>query len=430
MSRVRHLLAVVVALVVLASCGGHPVAVKPGPVQGVTEARATVARATAVAIDAERGAASVDQFGLDLLRRGLGLDKGNVALSPTSIATALSMARAGAAGSTAAEMDKVLHVGDPAGANQAMNSLAQQLASRNGTFPRGSDEPLAIELNAANTCFAQRGLPFEQPFLDELSRSYGAGVQLVDFQAPEAARRAVNSWVGAQTDNRIPALLAPGSPAPETRLVLVNAVYLKADWMVPFQKAQTVAATFNTPDGAVDLPFMHGNHARHYLAGDGWQAVELPYAGGKLAMTLLVPNQGQYDLVAGKLTPALLNSVDQAPTIGVDLHLPKFDIEHHLSLKAPLSSLGMPAAFSDHADFSAMTSQESLRIADVVHQANVTVDEKGTVAAAASAVIMEPTSAPVSNVTLVVDRPFLFFIRDLPTGAILFAGQVTNPAAK
>ncbi len=336
----------------------------------------------------------------------------------------------GRQGQTAAEIDKVLHVADPAGFAQAMNGLGQQLGSRNATF-QGNDGPLTIDLSAANRAFAQQDLRFEQPFLDDVARDYGAGVGLVDFKrATETARRQINTWVGNETRDRIPQLLSPGTLNPLTRLVLVNTVYLKADWQNPFTKAQTTSGTFHGSGGDVSVPFMHGTAMRSFVSSTGWQAVELAYAGGQLSMTILVPDQGRYDDVVTNLSTTVLATLDAAQPAEVDLALPKFTVGHALSLKPQLSALGMPTAFTAQADFSGITTQERLQIQDVVHQANITVDEKGTVAAAATAAIMGATAAPARIEHLVVDRPFVFLLRDVPTGAVLFAGQVTNPATQ
>ena len=274
-----------------------------------------------------------------------------------------------------------------------MNGLGQQLGSRNTTF-QGNNGPLTIDLSAANRAFAQQDLRFEQAFLDDVARDYGAGVGLVDFKrATETARRQINTWVGNETRDRIPQLLSPGTLNPLTRLVLVNAVYLKADWQNPFTKAQTTSGTFHGSGGDVSVPFMHGTAMRSFVSSTGWQAVELAYAGGQLSMTILVPDQGRYDDVVTNLSTTVLATLDAAQPAEVDLALPKFTVGHALSLKPQLSALGMPTAFTAQADFSGITTQERLQIQDVVHQANITVNEKGTVAAAAAAAIMGATAA-------------------------------------
>jgi serine protease inhibitor len=420
----RVLLVNVVSLLVLAACR-RPVEHRAGG-----DVRADLARVKAAPDDTPAAATSVNRLGVDLLARELGLEAGNVALSPWSIATALGMVRAGAAGTTAQEIDRVLHAPDGAALHQGLKGLAQEMAARNGTFPAGVEGELEVELEMADRAFAQQGLHLEQGFLDELAGSYAAGIGAVDYRSdPEAARQAINAWVGEQTQTRIPELLAPGVLHHLTRLVLVNAVYLKADWAVPFSREATAPSTFHAPRGETIVPFMRGSSPRRFATGEGWKAVELPYAGGKLAMTVVLPDEGRYGPVATGLDPGLLDTVAVAPTSEVDLTLPKFDIGRATSLRLLLPDLGMPTAFGDQADFRTMTTSEHLFLDDVIHQANVTVDEKGTVAAAATAAVMRTTSAPARVERLVVDRPFLFFVRDIPTGALLFAGQVTNPAA-
>jgi serpin B len=401
----------------LAACGSS---------RPVTEAKASAPRTAAGLDEARQATASVNQFGFDLLAPNLGASKGNVALSPASIATALAMVLAGARGTTQAEMARVLHVNDPAAIQAAINGLQQQLAARN----RNNGQRV-VDLQIANRAYAQQGVAFEQPFLDVLARSYGAGIGLVDYKtATEDARRQINAWVGQQTHNKIPELLAPGVLDDLTRLVLVNAVYLKADWAIPFSKESTASQAFHTNGGDVTVPFMHGSETRRYATGNGWQGVDLDYAGQELAMTVLVPDPGRYDEVVTHLSSTVLDAVNGAQPIEVNLALPKFDIQKALTLKKQLSELGMPTAFTDQADFTAMTHQEQLDLSDVVHQATVTVDEQGTVAAAATGAIMRNTSLTTRSVNLVVDRPFVFLLRDRPTGAVLFAGQVTNPATK
>jgi serpin B len=174
---------------------------------------------------------------------------------------------------------------------------------------------------------------------------------------------------------------------------------------------------------------MHDQSSRRFAHGDGWKAVELPYADGKLVMVVVLPDDGRFAAVADGL-PQVLTQMNTAGGAEVSLALPKFDIASSLRLKPQLISLGMPTAFTESADFSGMSTNGRLHIANVIHQANITVNERGTVASAATAVIMRLASAPLHIEPMVVDRPFLYAIVDKPTGAILFAGQVTNPATK
>jgi serpin B len=329
------------------------------------------------------------------------------------------MTRLGARGVTAAEMDRVM-----AATAAQLRDLNGELKSRNGEFEEGR----VVDLAAANRVFVQRDFELEQPFVAALKGEFDSTLGLVDYKtAAEPARREINRWVEDQTRDRIRELIPSGVIDDLTRLILVNAVYLKADWLVPFDKGATKPGPFKGPSGDQQVAFMHGSESRRFATGDGWKAVELPYAGNKLAMTVVVPDAGKFDDVAGSIDDALFADINASEFVEVDLALPKFNFEKSLKLKPQLSALGMPTAFTDSADFSGMTREEPLTIEEVVHQANISLDEKGTIAAAATAVIARAVSAPARIEPLVVDRPFLFFLRDLPTGAILFAGQVTNP---
>jgi serpin B len=393
-----------------ASCGGQA-----GP-QRATEVSAVVPRAAAPRSEADVAAQAVDDFAYALLGQELGLRSGNLAVSPASIATALAMVRNGARGTTAVEIDRVLsRVPD-----DAMNALAEQLAARNGTFGSGK-----VEVEVANRVFAQQGLRVMTAFLDALARDYGAGVGLVDFEhATEKARLDINEWVAGQTRGRIGDLIRPGVLSDLTRLVLVNAVYLGADWQMPFLKPETAPATFHAPGGDVTVPFMHGGAAARSATGPGWQAADLNYAGGQLAMAIVVPDTGSFDAVAHRL-PSILASLGAASRGGAVV-VPKFSFASSMSLKQALSALGMPTAFTPGADFAGITTDVPLELSDVVHQADVRVDEKGTVAAAATGAIAIATAAPI--VVLNADRPFLFVLHDRPTGAVVFAGQMTDPS--
>ena len=404
---------VAVALVAMAGgCGGQ------AGLKGASQVSAEVPRAAASAGDAGVAARALSSFTYALLAHELGLRNGNVAVSPVSIATALAMVRDGARGTTAAEIDRLLS-GVP---DDAMNALAQQFAARNGTFGAGR-----VDVDGADRVFAQQGLQVMAAFLDSLARNYGAGVGLVDFEhATEPARQVVNQWVATQTRGRIGELIKPGVLTTVTRLVLVNAVYLDADWQVPFLKQDTAPGTFHAPGGEITVPFMHGGAATASATGPGWQAADLDYAGDQLAMAIIVPDAGSFDIVARQL-PSVVASLDAAPQRGGAVVVPKFSVASSLSLKQVLSSLGMATAFTPDADFSGITTEVPLELADVVHQADVRVDEKGTVAAAATGAVAIATAAPL--VVLVADRPFLFVLHDRPTGAVLFAGQVTNPGA-
>ncbi|MEX1173722.1 MAG: serpin family protein [Chloroflexota bacterium] len=461
--------------VALAGKDGEPwIALAESPIAGIELAKANVARALADPLDAKSAAASINAFGLDLFQAmlddpKLDLSAKNVVFSPASIALALAMARAGARGDTSAQVDDVLHVSGWGELGTGLNALDQALASRSATWTDSEGARRQVALRIANGSFAQRGWTIEDGFLDAISSAFGAGVQLVDYAGdPEAARRAINAWVSQQTAHRIPELLRPENVSPLTRLYLVNAVYLKAEWERWFFEDETESESFTRLDGTrVDVPMMYrvgggsvGNDPLPYVRDDGWQAVELRYrhADGTapLAMTLILPD----DLPAfearlsadqlARISAALdaerkrIEGPQTCPSnfepgncypYDVRLFMPRFAIETRVDLKDVLSAVGMPLAFDrDRADFTGIhvpeTDGDRLHVETVIHQANIDVDEKGTEAAAATAVGMDTGGGPTAlrEITLRLDRPFMFALRDVETGAVLFMGRVTDPS--
>jgi serpin B len=438
------MLAAPVGAWLLGACGGssEPApseAAKPPPAPpsptGEAIAIANAERVAASPADAAPASSSLNALGADLYAALAAESDANLVFSPASILLALAMARAGAAGTTASEMDAVLHIDDPEAIHHALNGLTRALEARSGTF-EVNGEPAEVELSIANAVWGQQTLTWQEAFLGVLAREYGAGVRLTDFAAdPEAARVTVNEWVAEETRDRIPELIAAGMVDVLTRMILVNAIYLKAPWAIPFDANVTRDAPFTLLDGSTaEVPFMaRSDKSMAYGSGDGWQAVELPYAGDELAMLVLVPDEGALASVEDGLAGGL---VDQAAAAlapaDVVLELPKWESETKVELSTALGELGMPTAFTDAADFTGMTTDEALQIGFVIHQANITVDEAGTEAAAATAVGIEATSAPVEEpepILLTVDRPFVYALRDRETGAVLFLGRVTSPAA-
>jgi serpin B len=406
---------------ILAGCSGQAAA--------MAEATSQATRIPGSPAAATQAAEAIDAFGFDFYKSDL-TSGGNAVVSPASIVLALSMAQAGAGGETASQMDTVLHGAAGSGGGNGINSLDQTLAGLSGTFKDANGTDQQLTLRIANAPFAQRDLQLQQPFLDTLASKYGAGLRLVDFENdPAGACNLIDGWVSDQTEGRIPKLLDSLDSA--TRLVLVNAIYLKAPWQTPFDESGTKKAPFTRSDGSqVSVPTMSLDLSEgSYASGSGWQAVELPYAGGSLAMTIVVPD----DLAAfeASLDAARFSQITAAlQPAAVDLTLPRFKIETKSDLHSVLAAMGMPLAFDpNRADFSGITTQEQLYISKVVHQANILVDEKGTEASAATAVQMEVAAMPSKQVTLHVDRPFIFAVRDTKTGAILFLGRVADPSA-
>ncbi|MBM3695380.1 MAG: serpin family protein [Actinobacteria bacterium] len=362
-------------------------------------------------------------------------EQGNLVYSPHSIRLALAMTYAGARGETAAQMAEVLRfdLADEA-LHAAFNALDQELASRNRVEPTRDDGiERKVQLSIANSLWGQQGFTFVPEFLDTLAADYGAGMRLVDYvAATEAARRAINEWVAEQTNDRITDLIPEGVLSEMTRLVLTNAVYLDATWSSIFEKDATYDAPFFRLDGSeVTVPTMHQQSFFRYAAGEGWQAVELPYVGEELAMVLLVPDAGRFPEVEGLLGAGLLDEVVAGLAgVEVNLALPKFEFRFKASVADLLKAMGMPTAFDPGAaDFSGMSAEDRLFISDVIHEAFIKVDEEGTEAAAATAVIIDLTSAPIEVMELSVDRPFLFSLYDRTTGQVLFLGRVLDPAS-
>ena len=356
---------------------------------------------------------------------------GNLFYSPYSISLALAMTYAGARGETEQQMADALRFILPQNRlHPTFNGLDIELASR-GEGAKDKDGE-GFRLNIVNAIWGQKDYEFLSGFLDLLAENYGAGLRILDFiSAPEESRVTINNWVSDQTEGRIEDLIPKGLINTLTRLVLTNAIYFNAAWQYPFEEDATYGAPFHLLDGnEVTVPMMRQTESFGYAEGDGYQAIELPYDGSELSMVILLPEAGKFEAFEGLLNVQLVEEiVGKIENRQVALMMPKFEFESDFSLKEILAALGMPVAFSGGADFSGMTGNLDLFIADVVHKAFVSVDEAGTEAAAASAVIMELRAAPEEPVKVTVDRPFVFLIRDIETGTILFVGRVVSPSA-
>ena len=357
----------------------------------------------------------------------------NFFYSPHSISSALAMTYAGAEGTSESQMKKALHFAmkekELHHAFNKLDLLLEKRASQTGQEEEGSP----FKLNIANSIWGQKNYPFKTPFLDTLAKNYGAGLKAVDFEEkPEPARKAINEWVEKKTENKIKDLLPKGSINNLTRLVLTNAIYFKASWAHKFDKNATKKAQFTTGGGkkvSVDMMSLKEQHGLSYAKGSTWQAVELPYVGNKVSMVVLVPNSGEFANVEKKLSGSWIKTLfGNLGGKAVELQMPKFDFKTKFSVKKMLQTLGMKAPFSaGEADLSDIADAEQLFINDVIHQSFVAVDEKGTEAAAATAVTVGTTSVP-KFVNLTVDRPFIFMIRDRETDAVIFTGRVLDPS--
>ncbi|WP_283139273.1 serpin family protein [Rhizohabitans arisaemae] len=423
MGKGRTLITVATAGLLLASCGGSPARQSS---DGVLRAEG-VSREIPKDAPVEETVAGLAKFAGELHRVSTDPNK-NAVTSPLSIVSAFAMARAGALGDTGTQMDRVF--GFPAeGVHEAINDLTRQIVTGEkvppapaNAGPRTEGPPAAPVVTVANGLFTQRGTAIGEEFLGTLARQYGAGVRTVDFTSPDAIK-IMDAWVREQTADRIKKLFDQLDPS--TKVVLANAVYLKADWKTPFAKHPVKPGTFTRADGTtVQAPMMNEQGPMRHAAVDGWDVVELPYAGDELAMWVMVPK------TAGPAGPQptsslLSKAATELRTAPVDFSMPKWDIKTELNLIGSLRKLGLTTPFTPGADFSGIT--QGVWIGQATHLANITVDEWGTEAAAVTGLAF-PTSATVPpNITVRADRPFAFAVMHLPTRAPLFIGHVADP---
>lgn len=427
--RVHKVRLVAVAMLAALGCGSTSVTSDAGA-GAVQEVRSARARLTATASPDDLTALSEGNrdFGLRLYR-AVARSPGNVVISPHSVSIALGMTWAGARTDTESAMATTLGFAmGQARTHAAFNALDRALASREA---QPVESGRSFRLRVANSLWGQRGVSFLPSFLDTLAEHYGAGMNLVDFvRDTEGARVAINDWVSQRTERRIPELIARGVLNVDTRLVLTNAVYFNASWLHRFDAANTRPETFTRLDGsAVTPPTMRRSARLNYADGDGWQALELPYVGEQVSMLLILPAAGRFAEIEAAMDGARLQTIAASVRDhDVNLALPKFSFRTAVSMREALTALGMGVAFTPSADLSAITGQRDLLIQDVVHQGFIAVDENGTEAAAATAVIAGTVSVP-PPATFHANRPFLFAIRDEPTGAVVFLGRVVDPSA-
>ncbi len=400
-------------------------------------AQADVPRETEPDVSEEQRVALVEgntAFAADLYQELRGTD-GNLFFSPYSISTALAMTYAGARGETENQMAETLHFTLPQQElHPAFNALNLALEPGDEAREEASDEEFILHI--ANSLWAEKEYDFREAFLELLARHYGAGLRLVSFKtAPEDAREAINDWVSDQTEEKIQDLIPKGGITDLTRLVLANAIYFNAKWVHTFPKENTSDGAFKLVDGSeVEAPMMAWNKPQMipHAQGANYQAIELPYRGGEASMVIIVPDAGEFEAFEQGLSGEQLQSIlADMETRGVALTMPKFEYDASFSLADTLEAMGMPDAMDrERADFSGMDGTRDLLITDVFHKAFVAVDEEGTEAAAATAVVVGLESMPVTDVELTVDRPFVYLIRDTQTGSVLFLGRVMNPAAE
>ncbi len=358
----------------------------------------------------------------------------NLFLSPYSISIALAMTYAGARGETEEQMRETLRYTLGEDVHPAFAGLKAALDERSTVEdPMDGDEVDAFQLEVANALWGRDDYPFAEAYLALLEEHYGAGLERADFTGdPEGERERINAWVADRTEDRIEDLLPQGSIDPSTVLVLTNAIYFMASWLQEFDPADTTDGTFTALDGTEStVPMMHQHLRTNYASVPGAEAVELPYVGEEVSMVLVLPDEGEFESFESDLDAETLFGIFEAlGDASGDLAMPQFEFETEVQLSEVLADLGMPVAFDGGADFGGMIEGggSGLWIDEVYHKSFVSVDEEGTEAAAATAVVMTE-SAPPDWGELRLDRPFIFCIRDRPTDAILFLGRVADAGA-
>lgn len=374
------------------------------------------------------------EFGL---YKGLAATPGNLFFSPYSVAAALSLAHAGAAGATRKELETTLGQADPV---ETYGALGRELARRSEPTQREKNslqwmkdapaDTFGCHLSVANAMWRQSGYPVEAAFVDTLKNRLGAEVREADFQrAPAEAVKAVNAWAAQATRDKIRDVLTERQLDPQTRVILANAIYFKARWEHEFSEGVTRPAPFRLLDGTrVHVPTMHDMGYRPTSRDGNLHALQLPYTGGAVAMIVLLPDAGTLEQAERELDGARLERLIQSmKNQQTELAVPKFRVESSFLLKTSLQALGLATAFTPRADFSRVSKEPGFALTEVIHKTFVDVNEKGTEAAAVTVPMAAGSAPPRKVVEFRVDRPFLFVIRDLPTKTTLFMGRLVDP---
>lgn len=370
-------------------------------------------------------------FGDDLFGAAVqAADEGsNVIVSPASVAIALAMMEPGAVGEAQAQVRELLHIDDPAAFHASMSALEQSLEGRELPAPMADDEdPGELTARIANAAYLQQGYPFEAAYLDTIGRGYGPVLREVDYEPdPDAAAHEINRFVAEATEDRIPALIADGVLRSDTVLTLVNALYLKVSWETAFKAERTEDHSFTRLDGTtVSVPLMQGS-ADTTAQGEGWVGASKTYVGRVVAQFVL-PDEGRFDDVVADLAGAFA-TFSTSPRGGAALSLPRFEARHHQELTPALRALGLRAPY-ERGSLLGIADDDRLVLSAVIHETYVAMDEEGTEAAAATAAVLRATGAPVDPpAPVVLDRPFLFRLHDLDSGATLFLGRILDPTA-
>jgi len=364
-----------------------------------------------------------NEFCFDLFNY-VGVEDDNLFLSPFSVSAAIAMTYEGARGKTRKEISKIMYFPDN---NEELNSNFKMIIERT----QSSKDIKEYTFNIANSLWAQKEFNFLHSYFKNIEKYYDAPIEMVDYKNSserEKTRLKINNWVENKTNNKIKDLLDQSALDKDTKLVLVNAVYFLAEWQKSFNKKHTKSDMFYTLKGKTKKEFMKQSSRMKYYSEDSTQILEIPYKNNKASMVIFLPNKlSQFKSLKEKLNSKYLTSaLKKAEYKKVILTLPKFKVEYKMDLADVLKDAGMKRAFSNSADFSGMTCKKDLKIDKVIHQTFINVDESGTEAAAATAVIMKRITGvgPNEKTPFKANRPFIFVIKDNSTGSILFVGQL------
>lgn len=427
----------IVLMAFLTACSSIPGIV---PVEDSQLIRADVQRSNAPDLGEQQVSNLVNgnnSFAFDLYHQAAAASSENLIFSPYSISLAFSMVYAGARGDTEAEMADVLHFQPQDSQHSAFNALDlyfENLGKEDVSAQNREEQGDPFQLNIANAVWGQEGYPFLDEFLEILAAEYGAGLRTADFvNNSNAEREEINNWIEEETEDRIKDMIPPeGVITPATRMVLVNAIYFKAGWLMEFSESATLETPFKLLDGGtVNAEMMRNSELKvNYLQGDGFQAAVLPYVGNQTGMLIILPEEGRYSEIESALSPEILQSVLESSAYeSIIFAMPKIDFETDLDLIELLKPMGLQKPFSGEADFSGIAGNRDLFISAALHKANITVDEEGTEAAAATVIAVAESAMEIREpIEMIVDRPYIFAIIDQGTGSILFLGRTLNPA--
>jgi serpin B len=367
-----------------------------------------------------------NQFALEFYKQIADSEK-NFFFSPYSISLALAMTYEGAEGETAEEMRKVLHF------PESKEETRESFASNKRVMTQSPDEDKYI-FKIANAVWAAEHIKFKKSFFEHIKSGYGAPVNTVDFKDPKPrnnARKEMNRWTENNTEGKIKDLIKPTDLSTETIMVLINAVYFKAQWANTFKESKTKDDSFHAFDENITTAFMHQTKRMKYYKDNLISALEIPYYGNKASMHILLPhNSKNFDKLLNKLDTIYFNKIKEtAEYTSVQLKLPKFRTENRIYLEEAFQKAGMKKPFERDADFSGMSNAGYISIDKIIHQSYIDLNENGTEAAAATAVIVKRTTAviPEKPVAFDADKPFIYFITDNETGNLIFAGHLVNP---